>query len=294
MRFVLGIDEAGRGPLAGPVAVGVVAVPEGFNVEKEFPGVKDSKKLSAGKREEIFEMLKKRAEQGEVRYAIELEPAEAIDKEGITACVRRAVTRGINSLAPDAALARVLLDGLLKAPPEYAQETIVGGDELVPLISLASIAAKVTRDRLMTEFAHTYPSYFFEKHKGYGTALHYQALAEHGPSPIHRRSYCIDLTKQLGYNAEMSATLQTNPALFEVPMALSQQSPRALAVGRHPATPQALQIGQFACVGLDGTKCEHAHGIVVAGCALEVECLWDAEQKPAAKTRVCERRLSHR
>lgn len=189
MRFMLGVDEAGRGPLAGPVAVGVVAVAEGFDVLQEFPGVADSKKLSEKKREGIFEMLMARVRRGEARCAVEFESEKTIDREGIAVAVRRALTRGVNALAPDSALVRVQLDGALRAPPEYSQETIINGDELIPLISLASIAAKVTRDRLMATLAKEYPQYGFEKHKGYGTRMHYEALAEHGPCVIHRRSY---------------------------------------------------------------------------------------------------------
>ncbi len=186
---MLGVDEAGRGPLAGPVAVGVVAVPEGFDVLKEFSGVADSKKLSEKKREEVFAQLEARVVLGDVRFAVELENAETIDEEGIAAAVRRALWRGVNVLAPDAALVRVQLDGALRAPPEYAQETIVNGDELVPLISLASIAAKVARDRLMVRFAKQFPEYGFERHKGYGTAKHYEALETYGPCAIHRRTF---------------------------------------------------------------------------------------------------------
>lgn len=226
MRFMLGVDEAGRGPLAGPVAVGVVAVAEGFGVAREFPGVADSKKLSEKRREEIFEMLVAHVARGDARYCVELESEKTIDREGIAVAVRRALTRGVNALAPDSALVKVqldgasapletsrsettgassgasltgqarltdsvhiLLDGSLHAPPHYSQETIINGDELVPLISLASIAAKVTRDRLMVAFAEDYPMYGFEKHKGYGTKAHYEALAAHGPCVLHRRSY---------------------------------------------------------------------------------------------------------
>lgn len=189
MRFMLGVDEAGRGPLAGPVAVGVVVVSEGFDILGEFPGVADSKKLSEKNREKIFEMLERRAEQGEVRFAVEFESADVIDEEGIVTAVRRALWRGVNALAPDAALVKIQLDGALRAPPEYAQETIINGDELIPLISLASIAAKVTRDRLMVRLAEQFPEYGFEKHKGYGTAAHYAALKIHGPCNIHRRSF---------------------------------------------------------------------------------------------------------
>ena len=189
MRFMLGVDEAGRGPLAGPVAVGVVAVPEGFDVAREFPGVADSKKLSENKREEIFKMLKTRVAKGDARFTVEFENEKVIDEEGIATAVHRALWRGVNSLAPDSSLVHVLLDGSLKAPPEYSQETIINGDELVPLISLASIVAKVTRDRLMINLAKKYPEYSFEKHKGYGTKLHYEMLKKHGLCDIHRRSF---------------------------------------------------------------------------------------------------------
>lgn len=189
MRFTLGVDEAGRGPLAGPVSVGIVAVPEGFDVAKEFPGVTDSKKLSEKRREAIYEMLLARVALGDARFRVEFESAEAIDTEGIAVVIRRAVSRGVNALAPDAALVRVQLDGSLRAPVEYSQETIVNGDALVPLIGLASIAAKVERDRLMVELAKAHPQYGFEGHKGYGTKAHYEALREYGLCSIHRRSF---------------------------------------------------------------------------------------------------------
>ena len=189
MRFVLGVDEAGRGPLAGPVAVGVVVVPSGFNVLEEFPGAADSKKLSEKRREKIFEMLEARVLLGDARFTVEFESAEAIDRDGVTAAVYHALTRGVQALSPDSALVHIQLDGALRAPPQYSQETIVNGDELVPLISLASIAAKVTRDRLMCVLAREYPQYGFEKHKGYGTQAHREALQKHGLCVIHRRSF---------------------------------------------------------------------------------------------------------
>ncbi len=189
MRFMLGVDEAGRGPLAGPVSVGIVAVPEGFDVALEFPGVADSKKLSEKKREYLFEMLKNRAVMGDVRFIVEFESTDTIDREGIAFAVRRALARGVNVLAPNSALVKVKLDGALRAPPEYDQETIINGDDLIPIISLASIAAKVLRDRLMCDLAKQYPEYGFEKHKGYGTKAHYDMLEKHGPCNIHRRSF---------------------------------------------------------------------------------------------------------
>lgn len=189
MRFIVGIDEAGRGPLAGPVSVGAVIVPEGFDVVAEFPGVADSKKLSEKKREAIFALLEERARLGDVRFAVEMESASMIDKEGIVPSVRAALERALRTLAPEPQNIHVQLDGSLHAPEQYAQETIIGGDALVPLISLASITAKVTRDRLLVELAETYPGYGFEKHKGYGTKVHYAAIGELGPCAIHRRSF---------------------------------------------------------------------------------------------------------
>jgi ribonuclease HII len=173
--------------------VGVVAVPEGFDVAKEFPGVADSKKLSEKNREKIFTLLEARAAAGDLRFTVEFESADAIDREGIAVVIRRALARGVNALAQEIGHRMsnfyILLDGALHAPPEYSQETIINGDELIPLISLASIAAKVVRDRHLVELAKTYPEYGFEKHKGYGTKAHYAALEKYGLCAIHRRSF---------------------------------------------------------------------------------------------------------
>jgi ribonuclease HII len=200
MRFLLGVDEAGRGPLAGPVAVGVVAVPEGFDVQKAFPGVADSKELSEKKREKLYEMLVVRNMLGDVRFTVEFESAETIDREGIVPAVQRALARGIEFLVAEYRSQTsvhipksdfgILLDGALRAPADYSQqETIIHGDALIPIISLASIAAKVERDRLMVTLAQEYPDYGFETHKGYGTKAHYEALAKQGLCVIHRRSF---------------------------------------------------------------------------------------------------------
>jgi len=187
---ILGVDEAGRGPLAGPVAVGVVMVAEGFDVAREFPGVADSKQLSEKRREALFEMLNARVARGDARYEVAWGSEGDIDARGIALVVREAVARGVNILANDEGQTFIiLLDGALRAPAEYCQQTIIGGDASVPLISLASIAAKVSRDRLMVNLAPHYPQYGFEQHKGYGTKAHYAALALHGPCIIHRRSY---------------------------------------------------------------------------------------------------------
>ncbi len=187
-EFILGVDEAGRGPLAGPVSVGVVAVPLGFDVLAEFPGVKDSKLLSGQKREIIFTEVERRASNGDLKFSVNFSDQTFIDKHGISLAVRTAAWSGIRSLAaPSHAL--VLLDGLLRAPHEYMQRTIIKGDLRVPVIALASILAKVTRDRTMEQLAVIYPAYGFEAHKGYGTSEHYRAIKKHGLCALHRKTF---------------------------------------------------------------------------------------------------------
>ena len=186
---MLGVDEAGRGPLAGPVAVGVVAVPERFIVAREFPGLADSKQMSPLAREKMFRFLKARMRQGDIQFCVRSTSAKRIDAWGLSRAVASATARGIRFLAPEPSGVSVFLDGLLTAPDEYTQQTIIGGDEAVPIIALASIAAKVVRDRLMTRLGEQFPEYGFEKHKGYGTEAHYRALKKYGPSAIHRRSF---------------------------------------------------------------------------------------------------------
>lgn len=194
VRYVIGVDEAGRGPIAGPVSVGVVMVPEGFDVAAEFPGVADSKTLSEKKREKIFALLEERVAKGDLTYRVEFGEASEIDNDGIVPTIRSAVARAIKALTATPEGVRIFLDGSLQAPSVYTQDTIVRGDATVPVISLASIAAKVSRDRLMHELAKTYPDYAFEQHKGYGTKLHYELLTKYGPCATHRRSF-LNLTK---------------------------------------------------------------------------------------------------
>lgn len=189
-RVIIGVDEAGRGPLAGPVAVGIVAVSPRFNLVRAFPGLNDSKQLSAKKREEIYVEAVGRARAGDISFCVRFSGNVYIDTFGITRAVRRGVWSGVRALAPDTAGVKIFLDGLLHAPPEYKQETIIGGDALVPVISLASVVAKVRRDRLMERLALMYPEYFFEQHKGYGTKRHMAAISKFGLCDIHRRSYC--------------------------------------------------------------------------------------------------------
>jgi ribonuclease HII len=180
--------------LAGPVAVGIVAVPKDFDIRKAFPGVGDSKVLTEKKREEIYESAILYKERGEIDFCVEYGSAELIDTNGITKVVKECVYRGVQKLAPDRDGVHVLLDGLLHAPEEYSQQTIIRGDATEPVISLASIVAKVLRDRLMKKMAEEFPEYDFEKHKGYGTKAHAEAIKKFGLSPMHRRTYCRSLS----------------------------------------------------------------------------------------------------
>jgi len=189
-KFLIGIDEAGRAPLAGPVSVGFARVPLGFDVAREFKGVKDSKQLSEKQREEIYAELLRREKLGDVQFVVRFSDHLYIDTHGITKAVKRAIMSGVRALAPDPQIVSIKLDGLLYAPSQYAQETIIRGDDLEPVISLASIAAKVERDRLMKRLAKRYPQYGFEKHKGYPTKAHYAAINIYGLCEVHRRSFC--------------------------------------------------------------------------------------------------------
>lgn len=193
-KYIIGIDEVGRGPLAGPVAVGVIVIEKTeylkIQAEEIFPAHKDSKKLTPKKRDLYFDKINELKGAGRLRFGIFFENNEVIDKYGIAQAIRFAVEKSFKKLAcsPDETL--VLLDGGLKAPKEFKnQQSIIRGDESELVIALASIAAKVTRDRLMVQLAEKYPVYGLEKHKGYGTKAHLESLHKHGYSDIHRRSF---------------------------------------------------------------------------------------------------------
>ncbi len=178
-KLICGIDEAGRGPLAGPVCAAAVILPGGL----EIPGLDDSKKLSEKKREELFELIKDKA----LCYGIAFAEVDEIERLNILGATFLAMKRAFDklSLRPDIAL----VDG--NRDPKLGIDTrlVVKGDSRCADIAAASILAKVTRDRYMLEMDRIYPQYHFEKHKGYGTKLHYEALREFGPSPIHRLSF---------------------------------------------------------------------------------------------------------
>jgi len=189
MTHVVGVDEAGRGPLAGPVAVGVALVPVDFDWTL-IPGVGDSKKVSAENREAIFRRATRLRREGILNFATALIPASTIDKIGITHAVQKGIVKCLEKLSPNQQTTMILLDGLLHAPEAYIhQETIIKGDAKEKVIGLASICAKVTRDTHMVRVARDHPEYLFDIHKGYGTKKHIEAILTHGLSPIHRRSF---------------------------------------------------------------------------------------------------------
>lgn len=177
--LVCGVDEAGRGPLAGPVCAAAVILPRGI----EIPGLNDSKKLSEKKREELFEIITEKA----LSYGIAFATVEEIEQHNILAATFIAMNRAIAQLQPSPSIA--LIDGNRTKGIEIPSRSVVKGDSKCANIAAASILAKVTRDRYMLDMAEKYPQYYFEKHKGYGTKLHYEALREHGPSEIHRLSF---------------------------------------------------------------------------------------------------------
>ena len=189
MKYIIGIDEAGRGPLAGPVAIGVALVKADFDF-KLLKGVRDSKKLLEKQREEWFLKLKDWKKQSLIDFKVSLIGAKIIDEKGISHAIRKGIKSCLKRLEADPKSSKVLLDGSLKAPDSFENQiTIIGGDDKEPIISIASIAAKVTRDRKMKRLAVLYPKYQFEVHKGYGTALHCQLLRQYGASEIHRQSF---------------------------------------------------------------------------------------------------------
>ena len=189
MKWLIGVDEAGRGPLAGPVSVGLVKVATDFDWDL-IPGVNDSKKISEKKREKIFDIVKELEKQGLIEYSVQSVSAKSIDAKGIVPAIRRSIEAGIVKLALKSEECIIKLDGGLKAPEEFPQETIIKGDSKEKVIGLASIMAKVTRDKYMEKIDGGYPEYGFAKHKGYGTKSHIEAIRKNGFSPEHRRSYC--------------------------------------------------------------------------------------------------------
>lgn len=193
----IGIDEVGRGPIAGPVTVGVfsctrqdlVLILKGIDLP-----LRDSKKLTKDKREQWFKYIKECTKLGLCNFSVSSVSAKQIDTIGIVKCIQKAMDFSLEKIASSCKLKAVscqlLLDGGLKAPAIYKnQKTIIKGDEKEPIIAIASIMAKVTRDRYMTQMAKKYPKYGFENHVGYGTKEHYKAIKQGGITILHRKTY---------------------------------------------------------------------------------------------------------
>jgi ribonuclease HII len=178
-QLVAGIDEAGRGPLAGPVVAAAVILPAGLLIK----GVNDSKKLSPDTRERLFDVIMSQA----LSVGIGMGSAELIDRINILQATRHAMLTAVSQLLPQPDY--ILIDGISTIDSPIPQKTIKKGDSLSLSIAAASIIAKVTRDRLMRELDKIHPGYGFSGHKGYGSALHMEAIRRLGPSPVHRLTF---------------------------------------------------------------------------------------------------------
>lgn len=197
IKYIIGIDEVGRGPLAGPVTVCAFAM-----LEQDLPllnevHAKDSKVLSEQKRDIVAGKLKELVKQGRCTYHIASSSAQVIDRKGLTRAIQMAIDATLKKLGIHPEHADIYLDGGLRAPKSFfRQHTIIKGDGLIPVISCASILAKVYRDKLMDEYDLKFPEYGFLNHKGYGTPEHYKALRKHGPTIIHRKLFLRSLDQK--------------------------------------------------------------------------------------------------
>ena len=194
-KYVIGIDEVGRGPVAGPVVVCACAIISGVDIIKYFPKqqLRDSKKLTGKHRQGILEKITQHIELQEIIFGIGEVSALEIDKIGISVAIKKALGEALTSLHQKniSQESFVFLDGSLHAPEGYHQQTILQGDEKIPEISLASIYAKEYRDTKMKEYALQFQDYSFEKHVGYGTSAHYDAIKKYGLTELHRRSFLV-------------------------------------------------------------------------------------------------------
>lgn len=177
---IAGVDEAGRGPLAGPVVAAACVIPEGI----QFFGIKDSKQLSQGRRADLFQKMR---ETDGFCYSVGIVEADEIDRINILVAALQAMKEAIDKLFPLPDY--VLIDGNFLPPTTVKGIAVVGGDTLSQSMAAASIIAKETRDALMRDYHEYWPEYGFDRHKGYGTPRHLSALMAHGPSPIHRRTF---------------------------------------------------------------------------------------------------------
>ena len=185
--YKIGVDEVGRGPIAGPVCIGICIVPK-KDEQKLLAGIRDSKKLTAKKREEWYHKMIGWEDNNKMFLFFESVSSTLVDKLGIEKTLRIAIERGLKKF-PQAKKQKILLDGRLKAPIEYKQESIIRGDDKELCISAASVYAKVLRDNLMIKYSDTYPQYYLSKNKGYGTKEHFKAIEKNGICELHRKSF---------------------------------------------------------------------------------------------------------
>lgn len=193
-KWIVGVDEVGRGPVAGPVTVCVCAIPKELYKKKSASwrgqGLTDSKKMTPKQREMWYERAKLLQKEGVIRYEVVSRSAGTIDKKGIQVAIRECINTGFQKLGLSPNDVAVFLDGGLRASEMYKnQTTIIKGDLKEQSISLASVIAKVTRDAYMVKMAKKYPDYGFEAHKGYGTKTHYTAIVKKGITGLHRKTY---------------------------------------------------------------------------------------------------------
>ena len=189
-KWIIGIDEVGRGPVAGPVAVCACAIPLLKYRKVKWKGLTDSKKMTATAREKWFDEAVKLKRLGIIKYSIVYRSNLVIDKKGIAPAIRECIAQGLKNLDINPRDCTVLLDGSLKAPKEYMnQKTIIKGYQKEQTISFASVIAKVSRDKKMVAFHKKHPSYNWAQNKGYGTKEHYRAIAKHGLTLLHRKSF---------------------------------------------------------------------------------------------------------
>ncbi|MCD8108023.1 MAG: ribonuclease HII [Oscillospiraceae bacterium] len=186
--IIIGIDEAGRGPLAGDVYAAAVV----FDKDTVIAGINDSKKLSAKKREALFDVITEKA----LKYSIAVATVDEIEELNILEAAMLAMRRAYEGLGIVSDNALALIDGNRSPALPCRCKTVVHGDALSQSIAAASILAKVQRDRYMAELAEKYPEYQFEKHKGYGTKLHYEMIKKYGISPVHRKSFLKNLSEK--------------------------------------------------------------------------------------------------
>lgn len=193
IKYIIGIDEVGRGPIAGPITICAACFKSPGNTNF-LKGIKDSKHLSAKIRYDWYKKFIQAKNKKLIDFAISSVGSKTIDQKGINFATKLAIRRVLNRLNKDPKQVKILLDGLLYAPPKYLnQKTIIKGDQKEKVISCASVIAKVYRDRKMDGLSKKYPEYGFEVHKGYGTSLHRKAIKKYGLSKIHRKSFCRNL-----------------------------------------------------------------------------------------------------